>query len=88
MRFDVFQGHLDLHVMVIDEGKKNEVIGDGILLLHEVIDKGELDGKQCNCFEDNQTVDFDNTSVLTHRSRYYSLVSHQVQRISCRGHLL
>ncbi|KAF8981011.1 hypothetical protein BGZ52_003373, partial [Haplosporangium bisporale] len=43
VRFDVFQNHLDLHVMVIDEGKKNEVIGDGILLLHEVIDKGELD---------------------------------------------
>ncbi|KAF9323214.1 hypothetical protein BG006_001658 [Podila minutissima] len=43
VRFDVFQNHLDMHVMVIDEGKKNEVIGDGVLLLHEVIDKGELD---------------------------------------------
>jgi len=44
VRFDVFQNHLDLHVMVIDEGKRNEIIGDGILMLHEVIDKGELDG--------------------------------------------
>ncbi|KAG0023719.1 hypothetical protein BGZ82_010670 [Podila clonocystis] len=43
VRFDVFQNHLDLHVMLIDEGKKNEIIGDGVLLLHEVIDKGELD---------------------------------------------
>ncbi|KAG0345263.1 hypothetical protein BG004_003843 [Podila humilis] len=43
VRFDVFQNHLDMHVMVIDEGKKNEIIGDGTLLLHEVIDKGELD---------------------------------------------
>lgn len=39
-----------MHVMVIDEGKKNEVIGDGVLLLHEVIDKGELDGNQCYYF--------------------------------------
>lgn len=59
MRFDVFQNHLDLHVMVIDEGKKNEIIGDGILMLHEVIDKGELDGNQCNCFVDNQAFDYD-----------------------------
>lgn len=32
-------------VSVFDEGKKNELIGEGTLLLHEVIDKGELDGK-------------------------------------------
>ncbi|KAG0249042.1 hypothetical protein BG011_009633 [Mortierella polycephala] len=43
VRLDVFQGQLDMHVTVYDEGKKNELIGDGALLLHEVIDKGELD---------------------------------------------
>jgi hypothetical protein len=32
-------------VSVYDDGKKNELIGEGNLLLHEVIDKGELDGK-------------------------------------------
>ncbi|KAF8932336.1 hypothetical protein BGZ58_007115 [Dissophora ornata] len=30
-------------VSVYDEGKRNELIGEGVLLLHEVIDKGELD---------------------------------------------
>ncbi|KAF9917590.1 hypothetical protein BX616_000528 [Lobosporangium transversale] len=39
----VFQGVLDIHVSVFDEGKKHELIGEGTLLLHEVIDKGELD---------------------------------------------
>jgi hypothetical protein len=34
-----------MSVSVFDEGKKNELIGEGTLLLHEVIDKGELDGK-------------------------------------------
>ncbi|KAF8939187.1 hypothetical protein BGZ58_010443 [Dissophora ornata] len=43
VRLDVFQGNLDMHVAVFDEGKKNELIGEGTLLLHEVIDKGELD---------------------------------------------
>lgn len=31
-------------VAMYDEGKKNEKIGEGIFKLHEVIDKGELDG--------------------------------------------
>ncbi|KAK5809247.1 hypothetical protein F5H01DRAFT_416176 [Linnemannia elongata] len=43
VRLDVFQGALDMGVSVFDEGKKNELIGEGTLLLHEVIDKGELD---------------------------------------------
>ncbi|KAI1303893.1 hypothetical protein EDD11_005299 [Mortierella claussenii] len=43
VRLDVYQGQMDMHVAVYDEGKKNELIGDGILLLHEVVDKGELD---------------------------------------------
>ncbi|KAG0213722.1 hypothetical protein BGX28_003666 [Mortierella sp. GBA30] len=43
VRLDVFQGQYDMHVAVYDEGKKNELIGDGVLLLNEVIDKGELD---------------------------------------------
>ncbi|KAF9117667.1 hypothetical protein BGW39_001964, partial [Mortierella sp. 14UC] len=43
VRLDVFQGMLDMGVSVFDEGKKNELIGEGTLLLHEVIDKGELD---------------------------------------------
>ncbi|KAF9925193.1 hypothetical protein FBU30_004973 [Linnemannia zychae] len=43
VRLDVFQGTLDMGVSVFDEGKKNELIGEGTLLLHEVIDKGELD---------------------------------------------
>ncbi|KAF9936469.1 hypothetical protein BGZ67_002370 [Mortierella alpina] len=34
---------LDMYVAVYDEGRKNDLIGDGILLLHEVVDKGELD---------------------------------------------
>ncbi|KAG0005743.1 hypothetical protein BGZ80_004321 [Entomortierella chlamydospora] len=32
-----------MFVTVYDEGKKNELIGEGILRLYEVIDKGELD---------------------------------------------
>ncbi|KAF9399430.1 hypothetical protein BGX21_006268 [Mortierella sp. AD011] len=32
-----------MFVTVYDEGKKNELIGEGILRLHQVIDKGELD---------------------------------------------
>ncbi|KAF9273952.1 hypothetical protein BGZ68_001077 [Mortierella alpina] len=43
VRLDVFHGQLDMHVAVYDEGKKNELIGEGVLLLNEVIDKGELD---------------------------------------------
>ncbi|KAF9198462.1 hypothetical protein BGZ49_000711 [Haplosporangium sp. Z 27] len=43
VRLDVFQGQMDMNVSVYDEGKKNELIGEGILLLHEVVDKGELD---------------------------------------------
>ncbi|KAK3836774.1 MAG: hypothetical protein J3R72DRAFT_450100 [Linnemannia gamsii] len=43
VRLDVFQGMLNMGVSVFDEGKKNELIGEGTLLLHEVIDKGELD---------------------------------------------
>ncbi|KAI1302830.1 hypothetical protein EDD11_005476, partial [Mortierella claussenii] len=43
VRLDVFQGILDMHVAVFDEGRKNELIGEGTLMLHEVIDKGELD---------------------------------------------
>ncbi|KAG0358108.1 hypothetical protein BC939DRAFT_508904 [Gamsiella multidivaricata] len=43
VRLDVFHSQMDMHVAVYDEGKKNELIGDGVLLLHEVIDKGELD---------------------------------------------
>ncbi|KAG9326928.1 hypothetical protein KVV02_001878, partial [Mortierella alpina] len=43
VRLDVFQGALDMYVAVYDEGRKNDLIGDGILLLHEVVDKGELD---------------------------------------------
>ncbi|KAG0197776.1 hypothetical protein BGX28_008714, partial [Mortierella sp. GBA30] len=39
----VFQGKLDMLVSVYDEGRKNELIGEGVLLLHEVVDKGELD---------------------------------------------
>lgn len=34
-----------MSVAVHDDGKKDELIGDGVLLLNEVIDKGELDGK-------------------------------------------
>jgi len=40
----VFQGQLGMQVCVYNEGKQNELIGDGVLLLNEVIDKGELDG--------------------------------------------
>ncbi|KAF9995204.1 hypothetical protein BGZ80_005378 [Entomortierella chlamydospora] len=40
---NVFHGQMDMNVSVYDEGKKNELIGEGILLLHEVVDKGELD---------------------------------------------
>ncbi|KAF9187262.1 hypothetical protein BGZ51_001459 [Haplosporangium sp. Z 767] len=43
VHLDVFHGMLDMYVSVYDDGKKNEFIGDGILLLHEVMDKGELD---------------------------------------------
>ncbi|KAF9096812.1 hypothetical protein BGX23_010382 [Mortierella sp. AD031] len=43
VRVDVFQDQLDMKVSVFDEGKKGELVGDGILLLNEVIDKGELD---------------------------------------------
>ncbi|KAF9158235.1 hypothetical protein BGX21_008991 [Mortierella sp. AD011] len=43
VRLDVFHGQMDMNVSVYDEGKKNELIGEGILLLHEVVDKGELD---------------------------------------------
>ncbi|CAO3572803.1 unnamed protein product [Mortierella alpina] len=43
VRLDVFHGQLDMHVAMYDEGKKNELIGEGVLLLNEVIDKGELD---------------------------------------------
>ncbi|KAF9966462.1 hypothetical protein BGZ70_002251 [Mortierella alpina] len=43
VRLDVFQGALDMYVAVYDEGRKSDLIGDGILLLHEVVDKGELD---------------------------------------------
>ncbi|GJJ74843.1 hypothetical protein EMPS_07201 [Entomortierella parvispora] len=42
IRLDVFQGQLDMRVAVRDEGKYG-LIGEGILMLHEVIDKGELD---------------------------------------------
>lgn len=41
----MFQDQLDMKVSVFDEGKKGELVGDGVLLLNEVIDKGELDGK-------------------------------------------
>ena len=44
VRLDVFQGQLGMQVCVYNEGKQNELIGDGVLLLNEVIDKGELDG--------------------------------------------
>lgn len=40
----MFQGQLGMQVCVYNEGKQNELIGDGVLLLNEVIDKGELDG--------------------------------------------
>ncbi|KAF9998046.1 hypothetical protein BGZ65_006420 [Modicella reniformis] len=43
IRLEVFQGTVHMHVSLFDEGKKNELIGTDILLLHEVIDKGELD---------------------------------------------
>ncbi|KAG0286607.1 hypothetical protein BGZ97_007361, partial [Linnemannia gamsii] len=43
VRLDVFQDQLDMKVSIFDEGKKGELVGDGILLLNEVIDKGELD---------------------------------------------
>ncbi|KAF9362035.1 hypothetical protein BGX26_006552 [Mortierella sp. AD094] len=43
VRLDVFHGQMDMNVSVYDEGKKNELIGEGVLLLHEVVDKGELD---------------------------------------------
>ncbi|KAF9583055.1 hypothetical protein BGW38_010344 [Lunasporangiospora selenospora] len=43
VRFDVFHGQLNMHVALHDDGKKNELIGEGLLLLNEVIDKGELD---------------------------------------------
>ena len=43
IRLDVFQGQLDMRVAVHDEGKTG-LIGEGVLMLHEVIDKGELDG--------------------------------------------
>lgn len=33
-----------MKVSIFDEGKKGELVGDGVLLLNEVIDKGELDG--------------------------------------------
>ncbi|KAK3844534.1 MAG: hypothetical protein J3R72DRAFT_71716 [Linnemannia gamsii] len=45
VRLDVFQDQLDMKVSIFDEGKKGELVGDGVLLLNEVIDKGELDGK-------------------------------------------
>lgn len=44
IRLDVFQGQLDMQVYVYNEGKQNELIGDGVLLLNEVVDRGELDG--------------------------------------------
>jgi hypothetical protein len=44
----VFQDQLDMKVSIFDEGKKGELVGDGILLLNEVIDKGELDGTYRN----------------------------------------
>lgn len=53
VRLDVFQGALDMGVSVFDEGKKNELIGEGTLLLHEVIDKGELDGKSSSPLSNN-----------------------------------
>ncbi|KAF8979178.1 hypothetical protein BGZ52_005205, partial [Haplosporangium bisporale] len=43
IRLDVFHGELAMSVAVHDDGKKDELIGDGVLLLNEVIDKGELD---------------------------------------------
>ncbi|KAF8925103.1 hypothetical protein BGZ47_003476 [Haplosporangium gracile] len=43
VRLDVFQDQLDMKVSIFDEGKKGELVGDGVLLLNEVIDKGELD---------------------------------------------
>lgn len=45
IRLDIFHGELAMSVAVHDDGKKDELIGDGVLLLNEVIDKGELDGK-------------------------------------------
>ncbi|KAF9117116.1 hypothetical protein BGX27_003578 [Mortierella sp. AM989] len=41
--WDQEASQLDMNVSVYDEGKKNEIIGEGVLLLHEVVDKGELD---------------------------------------------
>ncbi|KAI9236017.1 MAG: hypothetical protein BYD32DRAFT_419831 [Podila humilis] len=49
IRLDVFHGELAMSVAVHDDGKKDELIGDGVLLLNEVIDKGELDGKHLLC---------------------------------------
>ncbi|KAK3816658.1 MAG: C2 domain-containing protein [Benniella sp.] len=43
VRLEVHPGQLNMLVSVYDDGKKNELIGEGNLLLHEVIDKGELD---------------------------------------------
>ncbi|KAF9429162.1 hypothetical protein BGZ76_001724 [Entomortierella beljakovae] len=43
VRLEVYQGNLDMHVALYDEGKKHELIGEGTLRLHEVMDKGELD---------------------------------------------
>ncbi|KAG0352024.1 hypothetical protein BGZ54_002988 [Gamsiella multidivaricata] len=45
IRLDVYQGCLAMRVSVVDEGKKDELVGEGTLLLHEVLDRGELDGK-------------------------------------------
>ncbi|KAI7832551.1 hypothetical protein BC939DRAFT_433729 [Gamsiella multidivaricata] len=43
IRLDVYQGCLAMRVSVVDEGKKDELVGEGTLLLHEVLDRGELD---------------------------------------------
>ncbi|KAF9919140.1 hypothetical protein BGZ65_012299, partial [Modicella reniformis] len=41
--WDQEASQLNMNVAVHDEGKKKELIGEGTLLLHEVVDKGELD---------------------------------------------
>lgn len=65
-------------VAVHDDGKKDELIGDGVLLLNEVIDKGELDGKQpslsppplsrhcATLIQGQQSKDFSPTPTLIH----------------------